>query len=130
LRVMLQSSTNSSAATDFTDGQVQVQETDEPGPLTFGYAITVGDGRAVVVGDADFISNGYLTVAQANGALFRNAVAWAAAQDALISLPEPEFVDRRIFLTDSQSTLIFYSSVLGLPLLFIVSGIVVWWRRR
>ncbi|MEY3990581.1 MAG: hypothetical protein RI985_1662 [Chloroflexota bacterium] len=130
LRVMLQSSENSSAATDFTNGQVQVQETDAVGPLLFGYAITVGDGRAVVIGDADFISNGYLTVAQANGALFRNAVAWAATQDALISLPEPEFVDRRVFLTDSQSTLVFYSSVLGLPLLFIVSGIVVWWRRR
>lgn len=130
LGVLLESSDNSSAATDFTSGQVKVQETDVPGPLIFGYTVAMGDGRAVVIGDTDFISNGYLNVAQANGALFRNAVAWAAAQDALISLPEPEFVNRQIFLTDSQSTLVFYSSVLGLPLLFIVSGIVVWWRRR
>ncbi len=130
LRVLLQSSTNSSAATDFSNGQVQVQAGDTPGPLTFGYAITVGQGRAVVIGDADFVSNGYLKVAQANGALFRNAVAWVAAQDALISLPEPEFVNRQVFLTDAQSTLIFYSSVLGLPLLFVITGIVVWWRRR
>lgn len=130
LRVLLQSSNDSSAATDFTNGQVTTQADDELGPLIFGYAVTVGKGRAIVVGDADFINNSYLKVAQANSALFRNIVAWAAAQDALISLPEPEFVNRQVFLTDSQGTLIFYSSAFGLPLIFIVTGIVVWWRRR
>jgi ABC-type uncharacterized transport system involved in gliding motility auxiliary subunit len=130
LRVLLQSSNDSSAATDFTDGQVTTQANDELGPLIFGYAVTVGKGRAVVIGDADFINNSYLKVAQANSALFRNIVAWAAAQDALISLPEPEFVNRQVFLTDSQGTLIFYSSAFGLPLIFIITGIVVWWRRR
>jgi len=130
LRVLLQSSNDSSAATDFTNGQVTTQANDEIGPLIFGYAVTVGKGRAVVIGDADFINNSYLKVAQANSALFRNIVAWAAAQDALISLPEPEFVNRQVFLTDSQGTLIFYSSAFGLPLIFIITGIVVWWRRR
>lgn len=128
--VMLQSSDNSSAATDFTNGQVQVQASDEPGPLVFGYTIVAGEGRAVVVGDADFMSNGYITVAQANSALVRNIVAWVAAKESLIALPDPEFVDRRIFLTESQSSLIFYSSVIGLPFIFIISGIVMWWRRR
>ena len=83
-----------------------------------------------MIGDADFISNGYIRNAQANATLIRNAIAWAGAQDALINLPLPDPIDRQVFLTDDQSSLIFYSSVLGLPLLFVVTGIVVWWRRR
>jgi hypothetical protein len=53
-----------------------------------------------------------------------------AAQDALIALPTAEPVNRQIFVTADQSIIIFLTSVIGLPLIFIVSGIWVWWRRR
>jgi hypothetical protein len=76
VRVLLQSSTESSAATDFANGQVAVKESDLPGPLTFGYAITVGQGRAVVIGDADFISNGYINDIPANGQLVTYIIEW------------------------------------------------------
>lgn len=125
------SSARSSAATDFTDGQVKTQESDAVGPLNFGYILeSPNKSRVVVIGDVDFITNGYINAAQANATLIRNTIAWAGAQDALISLPLPEPVNRQIFLTDDQSALIFYSCVIGLPLLFVVTGIVVWWRRR
>ena len=130
-QAFLASSARSSAATDFSDGQVKTQESDAVGPLNFGYILeSPNKSRVVVIGDADFISNGYINAAQANATLIRNTIAWAGAQDALISLPLPEPVDRQIFLTDDQSALIFYSCVIGLPLLFVVTGIVVWWRRR
>jgi len=130
-QAFLASSARSSAATDFSNGQVKPQATDVAGPINFGYIIeSPTKSRVVVVGDADFISNGYIRAAQANATLIRNAIAWAGAQDALISLPVPDPVNRQIFLTDSQSALIFYSCALGLPLLFVVTGVAVWWRRR
>ncbi|MFM7679592.1 MAG: GldG family protein [Roseiflexaceae bacterium] len=130
-QVFLASSERSSAATDFSNGEIKTQESDAVGPLNFGYILeSPTTSRVVVIGDADFISNGYIRAAQANATLIRNAIAWAGAQDALINLPLPEPIDRQIFLTDDQSSLIFYSCVLGLPLLFVVTGIAVWWRRR
>jgi hypothetical protein len=33
---------------------------------------------AVLIGDVDTVSNGYIQAAQANAAIFRNTVAWAA----------------------------------------------------
>jgi ABC-type uncharacterized transport system involved in gliding motility auxiliary subunit len=130
-QIFLSSSAKSSAATKFTDGNVEVQEGDAQGPLSFGYILeSPTKMRAVLIGDVDFVSNGYLQAAQANAALFRNAVAWATAQDSLIAVPTIAPIDRKVFLTNDQSTLIFYSCVIGLPLLFVVTGIAVWWRRR
>jgi ABC-type uncharacterized transport system involved in gliding motility auxiliary subunit len=130
-QIFLSSSAKSSAATKFTDGNVEVQEGDAQGPLSFGYILeSPTKMRAVLIGDVDFVSNGYLQAAQANAALFRNAVAWATAQDSLIAVPSIAPIDRKVFLTNDQSTLIFYSCVIGLPLLFVVTGIAVWWRRR
>lgn len=130
-RVLLRSSERSSAATEFVEGQVKVNANDELGPLAFGYMVELpNNGRVVLIGDVDFLSNGYLKLAQANGAFAKNAVAWLSAQDALIALPTAEPVNRQIFLTADQSTIIFLTSVIGLPLIFIVSGIWIWWRRR
>lgn len=130
-RVFLSSSPNSSAATKFTDGQVEVQADDAQGPLNFGYMLeSPTKMRIAIIGDVDFVSNGYIQNTQANAALFRNAVAWATAQDSLIAVPTIAPIDRQVFLTNDQSTLIFYSCIIGLPLLFVVTGIAVWWRRR
>ena len=130
-QIFLRSSAQSSAATKFTDGNVEVQESDAQGPLNFGYILeSPTKMRVALIGDVDFVSNGYLQAAQANAALFRNAVAWATAQDSLIAVPTIAPIDRKVFLTNDQSTLIFYSCVIGLPLLFVVTGIAVWWRRR
>ena len=128
---LLNSSENSVAATKFDAGQVETQESDAKGPLTFAYTIeTPAKARIVVVGDVDFATNGCLKVTQANAPLFRNMIAWAAAQEELISVPTPEPVDRQVFMTESQANIIFYSCVVGLPLLFLLTGIAVWWRRR
>jgi ABC-2 type transport system permease protein len=128
---LLNSSDNSMAATKFDAGKVETQESDEKGPLTFGYTVeTPAKARVVVVGDVDFVTNGFLKVTQANAPLFRNMVAWAAAQEELISVPTQEPVDRQVFITESQANIIFYSCVIGLPLLFLLTGVAVWWRRR
>jgi ABC-type uncharacterized transport system involved in gliding motility auxiliary subunit len=147
LMPLLQSSDNSQAATDFKSGQVQLSPNDKRGPLTFGYSAegpisttaaltdTVASGpkaRIVVIGDADFADNTYLNQpgAQGNDTFFRSAVAWLAAQDELIALPPKPTTDRSMFLDAGQTRFVFYSSTFGLPLLVLIAGVAIWWRRR
>lgn len=110
---LLQSSANSQGATNFSGGQVQLGPDDAQGPLTFGYNVqgvitatattdTVGTGasaRLVIIGDADFASNAYLSVPGiANRDLLRSAVAWLATQENEFTLPpRAEPVDRSVF---------------------------------
>jgi ABC-type uncharacterized transport system involved in gliding motility auxiliary subunit len=145
LTTLLQSSANSEAVTDFKNGEVRPGPNDQKGPLVFGYSaegnitpsgtysgtVTAGaKARVVAIGDADFAANGVLSSAQGNRALFRNAIAWLAAQDQLIALPPKTPTDRSIFLNAGQGQFVFYSSVVGLPLLVLLAGVGVWWRRR
>jgi ABC-type uncharacterized transport system involved in gliding motility auxiliary subunit len=147
LTELLNSSQNSQAATDFESGEVRLNPDDRQGPLPFGYAVegvitgtqtlpgtaVSGDNaRMVLIGDADFASNTYITLpGTANRDFFRSAISWLAAQEDEFTLPPaPEPVDRSMFLTDNQSQFVFYGSTLGLPLLVIIMGIIVWWQRR
>ena len=142
---LLQSSQNSQAATDFKSGEVRPSQSDQKGPLAFGYSVegaitasgtysgtlsTGAKARIVAIGDADFAANAVLASAQGNSAFFRNAIAWLAAQDQLIALPTKTPTDRSIFLDAGQGQFVFYSSVVGMPLLALVAGVGVWWRRR
>lgn len=143
ITLLLQSSNNSQAASDFSGGQLKLSQNDKRGPLPFGYSVegvirstgTVTNplttpARLIVVGDADFASNGTIATAQANTALFRNMIAWLAAQDQLISLPAKVPTDHSVFLTAGQSQAIFYGNTIGIPLLILLIGGIVWWRRR
>ncbi len=145
LSPLLQSSSDSQAATDFQGGEIQLSEDDRRGPLPFGYtaegtiaaaaleaAPSDPPARLVIIGDSDFASNAYLSSPSiANGALFLNAVAWLAEQEELIALPpRPQFDRSMAPLTDRQSKFVFYSSAFGLPLLVLAIGAGVWWRRR
>src|SRR5262249_37678344 len=141
---LLQSSQNSQATTDFKSGEVRPSQNDQKGPLVFGYSVegaitpsgtysgtlsTGAKARIVAIGDADFAANDVLSSAQGNSAFFRNAIAWLAAQDQLIALPPKAPTDRSIFLDAGQGQFVFYSSVGGLPLLVLLAGVGVWWRR-
>jgi ABC-type uncharacterized transport system involved in gliding motility auxiliary subunit len=145
LTPLLQSSQNSEAATDFKSGEVRPSQSDQKGPLPFAYSAegpirpsgtysgtlaTGATARIVAIGDADFAANDVMASAQGNSAFFRNAIAWLAAQDQLIALPPKAPADRSIFLTAGQGQFLFYSSVAGLPLLVLIAGVAVWWRRR
>lgn len=141
---LLESTANSEAVTDISNGQLKPSATDKKGPLAFGYSVegpifatgavsgTVANqpARLVVLGDADFAANAGIESTQANSALFRNAIAWLGAQDQLISLPTKTPVDRTVFLTNGQTQGIFYGCTLGLPLLVLLAGVGVWWQRR
>jgi ABC-type uncharacterized transport system involved in gliding motility auxiliary subunit len=87
------------------------------------------EGRVAAFGDADFASNALLSF-QGNQDFFLNSVAWLAQDVDLISIRPKEPDDQRMFLTRNQQQNVAYLALVGLPGLFVVLGVVTWWRRR
>lgn len=85
--------------------------------------------RLVIVGDSDFASNEHFDNAN-NGDLFLNSVSWLAEETSLISIRRNVQPFRRLVVTSGQESFIQYSSIALLPLVVLVVGGVIWWRRR
>ncbi|MGH9340767.1 MAG: GldG family protein [Acidobacteriota bacterium] len=87
------------------------------------------EARFILFGDSDFANNSYFKSA-ANGDLFLNSVSWLAQDVDLIAIRPKDPTDRRINLTVSESRLIFWGTVIFLPLATLIFGISIWYRRR
>ncbi|MBK9294455.1 MAG: GldG family protein [Oligoflexia bacterium] len=85
--------------------------------------------NAIVVGDSDFLTN-QLIDAQLNHDLALNTVAYLAKDKDLVSIRPKSFEGSAITITQIQSAILFYGLVLILPFIILVSGGVVWYRRR
>jgi ABC-type uncharacterized transport system involved in gliding motility auxiliary subunit len=114
---------------------IQKDPGDTPGPVSLAVAVG-GDEkpgaktpRLVVIGNSRFASTGYLANG-ANGMLFANALHWLAGSEKQIGIPPKTPEQSTLALTDSQVQKIAIASVAGLPLLAVLLGIWVWYRRR
>ena len=87
------------------------------------------EGRLALFGDSDFVSNTYYNLA-GNGNLFLNTVNWLTEEADLISIQPKTSSPRTIQLSPSQGRLIFFFSLIILPLAILITGISVWLRRR
>ena len=92
-------------------------------------AAETGESRLVLFGDSDFASNAYFNEI-ANGDLFLMAVGWLAEETDLLAIRPKDPENRRINVTLSQSRMIFWASVVFLPLAMLVLGTTIWMRRR
>jgi len=105
------------------------------GPLLIAAAGTYNtgkensQGRFVVVGSSSWAANSFIGF-NGNRDLALNAVNWLASDEDLISIRPKDREDRRITLTKAQMNWLTISSQFVLPLLVIVGGVSVWWRRR
>ena len=86
-------------------------------------------GRFVVVGTSRWVANGFLSF-NGNRDLFMNMVNWLSSDEDLIAIRPKDPEDRRLNMNASQVTLMFWTSVIGIPVLMLFAGISVWWRRR
>ncbi len=114
------------------DGEIRFRrEVDEVGPFSIGVLATVDAarpdapaGQLMVFGDSDFASNFYLNLL-GNKDLILSAVAVLAEDPALIAVRRkglPSGTLSAISLTAAQSRVIFWASVVALPVASIVIG--------
>jgi ABC-type uncharacterized transport system involved in gliding motility auxiliary subunit len=87
------------------------------------------EGRVVAVGDVDFASNQLLGF-QGNQDFFLNVVAWLAEDADLISIRPKEPENQSLFLSRQVQQNVAWVALVILPLIFVVAGVVTWWRRR
>jgi ABC-type uncharacterized transport system involved in gliding motility auxiliary subunit len=85
--------------------------------------------RLVVIGDSDFASNKHFYNAN-NGEFFLNSVNLLTAGKELISIERKVVPFRRLIVGPEVARFINYSSIGLLPLLVLVIGGIIWWRRR
>ncbi|MCD6097721.1 GldG family protein [bacterium] len=117
--------------TDIDNEQFKFEpDKDVPGPVPLAIAGTMKSrARVAVFGDSDFASNTYISFMM-NKDLFLNTISWLVEEENKIAIRPKQEEDRRITLTRGQSRTIFYISVIALPLVALLVGTVIWWRRR
>ncbi len=131
---LFSTSENSFATSNLSSAEIKIDpKTDKKGPLTLGAAGSVKtgpkEGRFVVVGTSNWIANNILKF-NGNRDLFLNMMNWLSSDEDLISIRPKEPEDRRLTLSNRQMRTIFFSSVIGLPLIVVAAGLMVWWKRR
>ncbi len=80
-----------------------------------------------MVGSSRWIANGFLRF-NGNRDLFMNMMNWLSSDEDLISIRPKEPEDRRLNMTARQMAMVFYASVVVIPLLIVVAGVGVWWN--
>jgi ABC-type uncharacterized transport system involved in gliding motility auxiliary subunit len=128
-------------------GEIQFDKnTDErAGPLDIGVALTSTEPssgestdasdtpphgqRVIVMGDGDFLSNTYLGNA-GNLDLGLDMVRWLSHDDAFIDIRVKAAPDTTLELGRIAQAVIGLGFLIGLPLLLLGSGVVIWLRRR
>jgi len=88
----------------------------------------VSSARVVLVGDSDFASNAYLAVGY-NRNFFLNSVAWLARRQELMTIRRPLLAGQVIKIGEEEGSLL-VGIVLAAPLLMLVAGTVMYFRRR
>jgi ABC-type uncharacterized transport system involved in gliding motility auxiliary subunit len=131
---LFSTSDNSFSTTNLAATEID-PSTGTKGPFAIGAAITYNtgqqnsQGRVVVTGSSGWVGNGIIGF-QGNRDLFLNMLNWLSSDEDLISIRPKEPADRRLSLSRSQMRLIFYTSVILMPLAIVLAGVGVWWRRR
>ena len=129
---------------EFNENALSEKTKELKGPLAIGAMLiassqladdnpeTIKEGkltRIVVMGDSDFASNANFRNG-GNGDLFLNSVNWLAEEENLISIRPKQYSFRRLLVGKDTERFIRYSSVGLLPILILMLGAIIWWRRR
>jgi ABC-type uncharacterized transport system involved in gliding motility auxiliary subunit len=112
-------------------------QTDRKGPLAIGALVSSAAAagsqatgtRLVVIGDSDFAANRHFRNGN-NAELFLNSINWLAEGEEIIAVDRKVLPIRRLILSPEQARFLHISSIGLLPLLLLVFGGYLWWRRR
>lgn len=133
---LFDTSSSSVATTNLSSDRVNVNDPkNQKGPLTLAAAGTYNtgkensQGRFVVVGSSSWAANGFIRF-NGNNDLALNTINWLASDEDLISIRPKPPEDRHVTMTRGQLNLVRVTSQFLLPLIVVVAGVLVWFKRR
>src|ERR1700722_13065305 len=133
---LFDSSSSSLATGNLSSPEVSVADPrNKKGPLTIAAAGTYNtgkqnsQGRFVVAGSSSWAANRFLGF-NGNSDLASNAVNWLSSDEDLISIRPKQQEDRHVTMTRAQLILGGGISQFVLPLMVVIAGTLVWWKRR
>ena len=94
-----------------------------------GVADSGREQRVVVIGDGDFLANGFLGLG-GNLQLGMNIINWLSNDDQLVDVPARSRIDTSLQLSNTAVLLIGVGFLLLLPAVLLACGLGIWWRRR
>ncbi|MBF0462946.1 MAG: GldG family protein [Magnetococcales bacterium] len=103
--------------------------TDQKGPILLGVTVQKEKKRMVVVGNSNFAADAYVGFS-GNTDLFLNMVRWLAEDENFIAIKPKEVVDSGLMLSQNSGVVLFVGLVLGVPLALLVTGVLIWRKRR
>ncbi|OUR98490.1 hypothetical protein A9Q84_03510 [Halobacteriovorax marinus] len=102
---------------------------DLPGPIHFALAHEYKKGgRILTFSNTSFVSNSYRKFTN-HFSLFVNSISWLTRNDQLISFERVTMSNEPVFISRPQLGIIFFFSVVFLPIVLIIFSIVIYRRR-
>jgi ABC-type uncharacterized transport system involved in gliding motility auxiliary subunit len=106
---------------------------DVAGPIpiaaTLSRIVQDREQRIAVIGSGHFLANAYLGYGK-NLDFGINIVNWLAGDDDLIVIQPRATLDSNLKLSEPVLTVLAWSFLIFLPLIFVASGAIIWWSRR
>ncbi|MDH5633428.1 MAG: GldG family protein [Gammaproteobacteria bacterium] len=136
--IVLDTRENTWVETGRLDAGVQFDKgRDTQGPVTVAISFSRDNGkqdkgaeqRILVIADGDFLSNSYLGNV-GNLDLGLSMANWLSQDDAYVSIPVRAGSDQGLNLSHTAQITIALIFMVFIPLALIVTGVLVWWRRR
>ncbi|HEX8238007.1 MAG TPA: GldG family protein [Abditibacteriaceae bacterium] len=100
-----------------------------PGPFVLAAAIEKPGARAVVIGNALFLTDQFVNVL-GNSSFFISSVNWTVGDDQAIAIPPKPPLVNRIEINEQTARFLALLTLLVLPAAVLILGGVVWWKRR
>ncbi len=144
IETLLQTRDNSWGKTDLKSKSAQFDpRKDIKGPLTLGISYQapavsanskdttqpIPQTRLIVIGNANFAANTFLNQG-GNRDLFLNCINWLTGDTQLLGIRAKEPENHEMLLVGFESRLIVFTTLLFIPGLIVLCGIIVWIRRR
>lgn len=104
------------------------EDEDIAGPIPLVVALEDSKSRLVIMGNGNLLMNSYSNYG-ANFLLVQNALSWLAKEERLIAFETAAVKDEPVFVSGAQLGIIFYFSVIFVPLMLLLLAFYVYRRR-
>jgi len=101
-------------------------------PIILGYAVESvitnnnKSGRLVVIGDIDFLSDYFIESMSGNLELALNSIEWISKENISLSIKPKSIKKSPVVLSQADANLVLVISLIVVPLLMLLPGILVW----